>query len=340
MVLIDSVYVHESGGKSLLVYLASELNEKNIEFYLLVDSRFPESELLNYNYFKLNKSSESERKFFYLKNKDTFSKVLCFANIPPPISLSVPVFVFFHNVLLVQNYFFRNGYSFVDKCLFLLKRAYLYIKLKKDYKVIVQTDSVKNLFSQKVYFSANNILVIPFFSNKFEGCSSHDRIKNEKFVYVADGVRQKNHLNLLKAWEILFTDYNLNLELHLTIPAKFSKLINLIHILNSKGLNIINHGICDFNQVKQLYLSSEYLIYPSLAESFGLPLLEGASCGCKVVVSNLDYYKYLINPTAVFNPYRPSNIAFVVYNQILNPNSNRTSIIINNMSNKLVELIA
>ncbi len=341
MVLIDSVYVHESGGKSLLIYLASELKSNNVEFYLLVDSRFPEAELLKYKYFKLNKSSESERKKFYLNNKDEFSKVLCFANIPPPIYLSIPVFVFFHNLLIIQNFFFRNGYGFVDKCFFLLKRVYLFMKLNKNYNVIVQTDLVKNLFSRKVYFRPENILVVPFFSNKFEGHNDYcDRDKANKFVYVADGVSQKNHINLLKAWEILFSKYNINLELHLTIPPKFDTLLDVINNLNSKGLNIVNHGICNFNQVKDLYLKSEYLIFPSLAESFGLPLLEASSCGCKIMVSNLEYHKNLIVPTAVFNPYCPSNIALVVYNQSLKTDTNKTSIIINNMSNKFVELIA
>lgn len=91
--------------------------------------------------------------------------------------------------------------------------------------------------------------------------------------------------------------------LHLTLPSSSSKLIlDKIDFLKKMGVNIINHKECSIQQIKELYKISNYFIFPSLAESFGLPLIEAASAGCKIIASDLPYVFNIIDPSLTFNP--------------------------------------
>jgi len=62
-----------------------------------------------------------------------------------------------------------------------------------------------------------------------------------------------------------------------------------------KDLGIKNRvrflGYVPENNLVGLYNMSEFFIYPSLAEGFGLPILEALSCGTKVLASDISVFK-------------------------------------------------
>ena len=62
-------------------------------------------------------------------------------------------------------------------------------------------------------------------------------------------------------------------------------------------------------QLYKLYEESEYLIFPSLKESFGLPLVEGCNNGCKLICSDLPYIHEIVSPSYVFNPLSTQSIS-------------------------------
>ena len=86
-------------------------------------------------------------------------------------------------------------------------------------------------------------------------------------------------------------------------------MIELISDYQNNNVPIINHGVLDKSEVTNLYLSSEYLIYPSLLESFGLPLIEAIICDCKVLASNRAYVKEICEPSLIFDPLDLNNIS-------------------------------
>jgi glycosyltransferase involved in cell wall biosynthesis len=54
---------------------------------------------------------------------------------------------------------------------------------------------------------------------------------------------------------------------------------------NTQNPNIITAGFVDDNDLPSLYSSAKALIYPSLYEGFGLPVLEALNCQCPVITS-------------------------------------------------------
>ena len=142
---------------------------------------------------------------------------------------------------------------------------------------------------------------MPIYRNE-EASVQINRIKNS-FLYVSSISSHKNHERLFKAFINASQKNNSKIELHLTIPENdFLKSI-YNNLRYPKNLKIINHGILKKNKLYKLYCSSEFSIFPSLSESFGLPLLESVNNGTKVIAADLDYVnKYL--PSLKFDPNR------------------------------------
>jgi glycosyltransferase involved in cell wall biosynthesis len=313
MLIVDSIYIHESGGKALLEYFIEKLIKQRKDFFILFVERLTSFCIhqLSPNQYQFVTASERSRRKVYKSVSNRATTIFCFANVPPPIQiLKIPVFIYFQNVLLLSRFFDDNHYSIGRKFILRAKRSYIQWMNQPTYHWIVQSDRVKQELSYRLSVNKNQVHVLPFFRE--EVLVQHNAHQINKFIYVADGVPQKNHTVLLQAWEYLQDRYQLTPELHLTIPARFTELIASIQQLQHRGIKIINHGVLDKAELNLLYQECGYLIFPSLRESFGLPLIEAVQAGCGVLAADLPYVYDVIRPSAVFNPVQPQSIAEVV----------------------------
>ena len=300
-VLIDSIYIHNLGGKTLLKYFIESLKNQTLEnFYFLFDSRLEKKFFINIkekNYQILN-ASESERKTFYKKNNISFRAIFCFANVPPPISLKVDTYIYFHNDLLIDLK--QTNFSLLKKSVFLLKRLYIKFINRDNINWIVQTELIKYKLSKKIVNNKNRIRVLPFYFDKFKD------LKKEKspnsFLYVSGFLPHKNHDRLIKAFVIAAENHKENIFLNLTLKSD-----DFIHLMKPffkipSNLIIENLGVLDLEEINLAYEKNQNLIFPSLKESFGLPLIEATLKKLNVITSNLDFVKYVIEPSLIFNP--------------------------------------
>lgn len=99
-------------------------------------------------------------------------------------------------------------------------------------------------------------------------------------------------------------------ELGLTINKEANFEIELIKSLQTKGYPIVNFGFVKRDNLAEIYASSEYLIFPSLAESFGLGLVEAIENGCKIIGADLPYTYAVCEPSLVFNPEDENSMIF------------------------------
>jgi glycosyltransferase involved in cell wall biosynthesis len=56
------------------------------------------------------------------------------------------------------------------------------------------------------------------------------------------------------------------------------------------------------DEVHRLYRCAGALIFPSTAESFGLPLLEAVAAGLPILASESDYVRDIVEPVQTFDP--------------------------------------
>jgi glycosyltransferase involved in cell wall biosynthesis len=126
--------------------------------------------------------------------------------------------------------------------------------------------------------------------------------------------------------------------LTVTIGPDCPDLIALIKKLNTEKYPIINVGFVDRKDLVALYNSSEYLIFPSLTESFGLGLIEAVENGCKVIGANLPYTYAVCNPSLVFDPYSIKSIANI-FGEALTYNVKETEQRVFNEIDKLIGIL-
>lgn len=334
MILIDALFINKGGGAVLLQYLIETImnHAEKDQFFFLLDPRFERPEILPGNY-AVVPNKLGDRIKFYKQNKESYSKVFCFANTPPPVKMQVPVYTYFHNQKITEapGKKFQRRY-FRDFLKYLLVKRY---SDNTNY-YIVQTQHMTEALLDAELTDAEHCLTIPFYDDrkyKIPAPAFEDRVKDE-FVFISNPSPQKNHSTLLDAWDLLLKR-GLKPKLHVTIDDTAPELIVRIDDLNSRGARIENHVYVD---PKELYMNCPYLIFPSVTESFGLPLIEAADCGMKILASDLPYVYDVVKPSIVFSPYNKVSVADAV-EKALTQDLPMPVLVVKNEIMKLIDLL-
>jgi len=298
MILIDAMYINDSGGKILLDYLISNIEKGKISTYYLLDKRMQKRHnLISNNLVKYLDAGLHNRLWFYFKHRNYFTRVLCFGNLPPMIKLSATIFTYFHQPMFLK---IPEEVPFKNKVLIFAKTFVLRRLMKNTNFWLVQSNLIKNEFISK--FNLKNekaVFVLPFYP-PIRAFSYVKRIK-KRFIYVSNGEIHKNHEKLMQAFQLFYDKHSIG-DLHLTIGPAYINLIDKIKELNKKGYPIKNHGFIKRNALAKIYHSSEFAIYPSLTESFGLGIVEALDCGCKIIGADRPYIHAICEPSGLFNP--------------------------------------
>ncbi|MDO8898368.1 MAG: hypothetical protein Q7V19_12020, partial [Bacteroidales bacterium] len=201
MILIDSLYVNNSGGLILLKYLIPEIEKEIDNVFFLIDQRC-QNEFINIPAIKKKvlKASIYERNLFYITNKTKFTKVLCFGNIPPPIKIKAEIYTYFHNINLLE---IPNNIYQPNWIRSAVKQCYIYLKKHNTDKWIVQTNNTKKVLMKTLSEPCEKVLVHPFFP-KILNNPDFNNDKRKDYIYVSNYTKEKNHKTLLLAWQQLF----------------------------------------------------------------------------------------------------------------------------------------
>ena len=120
---------------------------------------------------------------------------------------------------------------------------------------------------------------------------------NNIYFYPSSLDPHKNHKILFEVFNKFNLESNINIKLIVTIDKKNVPLKyrnnNLIYFIGNQPINVID----------QIYKISDYLIFPSLNESLGLPLIEASFYKLPIISSNLDYVFDVCEPI-YFNLFR------------------------------------
>jgi glycosyltransferase involved in cell wall biosynthesis len=334
MLLIDAMYINNSGGKVLLDYLMKTLSEADVPVTYILDNR------IRQNHVPVNAKSTLlffeagiyKRHRFYMKNINTYSKILCFASLPPSVKVNSKVFTYFHQLLYIEN---TGRYSFTDRTILKIKSGIARFFKSNTDLWLVQSSYVKQKLASNFKIDIDKIRVLPFYP-PLVATNLDTKITNS-FLYVSEAHLHKNHVRLLEAFEILYNRTKTGV-LHLTVSSKNSSICLKIKELESKGIPVINHGSLERERLKEIYSTSEFLIYPSSAESFGLGIIEGLENNCIVIGADLPYMHSACIPSITFDPNSVSDIVNAM-EVALSRNFLPSKQLIHNEIDKLIELI-
>lgn len=321
MVLVDALYINNGGGKILLDYLISKLNKSDLEVYYLLDDRIngihPE---INSDRVLYLKGSFLKRHSFYSDNKHRFSKVFCFGNLPPSIKLDAVVVTYFHQAMYLD---IPREFSFLEQVKFKLKIAILKQIAKNTDYWLVQSGLIKEKLRSKFHFKPEAIKILPFYP-QFEPLRTASVREMNTYLYVSNATPNKNHKRLIKVFCEFYDTHKIG-KLIFTVNEDYPEVLGLIENKLSEGYPIENIGFVNRLTLQKKYLSSEFLIFPSLTESFGLGLTEAIECGCMVIGADLPYTHEVCEPTLVFNPLDERSI-YSAFEDSLNKNKLKLSL--------------
>ena len=333
MILIDALYINDGGGKILLDYLINNLEKIEIPVCYLLDKRvehkIPIIKSSNKVFFR--KASIVNRFKFYKQN--IFTSIFCFGNIPPLQRNKSKTFTYFHNPMYLET---PKEFLFVEKLLFQLKILVIRYTKKNTNFWFVQSGYIKEKLRVKFNIHPESIKILPFY-NEFEKNSNSIKRERYGYIYVSNGTPHKNHNNLIESF-CQFYDIHRIGKLTLTISNDYPKVIKLINEKIDLGYPIFNIGFVDKVTLSQHYQSSEYHIFPSLTESFGLGLIEALDSGCKVIGADLPYTFEVCIPSIVFDPTNPQDIkrAFI---ESLSENVKESVPVIKNNISEIIKII-
>jgi glycosyltransferase involved in cell wall biosynthesis len=237
--------------------------------------------------------------------------ILCFGNLPPLFRIKGRCIVFLQNRYLVEGRGLE-GFPLRVKLRLMIERLWLRLFHAHAETFIVQTRSMQQAATQTLRRAVDVVALFP-------DSSGYQRRRIEKdcgrtdlydFLYVATGEPHKNHLNLLEAWKLLASE-GLYPSLCLTISeVDHPGLVRIIEQEKTlRKVNIHNMPARSWSDMQRLYDRSQALVYPSMVESFGLPLLEARQAGLSIVAAELDYVRDLVDPEETFDPRSPQSIA-------------------------------
>lgn len=205
--------------------------------------------------------------------------------------------IYYHQSLPLYHY----KYKFFDKSikvdLFYRVCYPFYVKLlinRRTY-VAVQTDTVKDLFSKRYDFPLDKIGVYFPKVEKID-VDSVAPYKYENgtynFLYPAMGAPYKEHTTLAFALERIWRrnpELAKNIRVHLTLIEGTHKALHSIIQKGNLQNNFLFYGNIPHKQVLSMLKSSNGLLFPSVVESSGLPLLEAAMLGVPIIANDMGY---------------------------------------------------
>jgi glycosyltransferase involved in cell wall biosynthesis len=157
-----------------------------------------------------------------------------------------------------------------------------------------------------------NMVTIPCSGQGWSVPADYDPSNRSDFLFFAGNLEPRKNLSrLINALELLYKRDGLTVPLHIAGPSGWKNQTLLSLIAHSPIKDTINHlGYLSEEELKQQYLSCKALIYPSLYEGFGLPVLEALSLDCLVLTSAGTVMQEIAGDAAVY--FDPEDTASIV----------------------------
>ena len=205
------------------------------------------------------------------------------------------------SVTLYQNILpldttYHNEFSYLSKIKFFLQKKLFLISAKKSNFMIFPSNYFKKIFLKYDNSIKHKSTII--YHGGIKKFINKNKTKKLVSVYPASLKKFKNHFKLIKAISLIKDKKNISLDFF--GPSKRSektKINNLIYSYqNLKG--VVSYK----GKKSQNYIFKNYnlLIYPSKCESFGLPLIEGALSGIKIICSNIPIFKEILGSYPIY----------------------------------------
>lgn len=184
--------------------------------------------------------------------------------------------------------------------------------IRKADAVVVQTNWMKKAVVEKTGVCQEKILVEPpTVKAAHQLRHSYSEESGKRFFYPAAYVSYKNHAVIIRAAQLLCQQGVEDFQVIFTADT-----VGPLTDTVQKHIRCV--GTQPFEKVQQLYTQC-VLLFPSLLETFGLPLVEAAIANAPIVAANKPYAKEVLSGyenAAFFDPHDPVQLAQIMKQHI------------------------
>ncbi|MGR3268965.1 glycosyltransferase [Vibrio vulnificus] len=311
VILVNATSLTSGGALSILNQFILHSDDKFYHMLISSDAKINES-TINHSKMKIwrvNPQSSISRVFwdfyglrcFAIKNSINYDTVVSLQNTTVRVGNKQQV-VYLHQGIPLHSKkwsFFKSSerkYAFYKY----IYPIFIFMNRDENTKFVVQTEWMKKSLIEKFNIPKSNVYNIkPDFIRWELGKYKVDRPKNDYFYlfYPATGELFKNHSLILCALRCLYEMGHeiKNIRVIFTFNEGEYEHIDGFLLKNPEIREcVIFSGKLSYDEVLFYYENSDLILFPSEIESFGLPLLEAAYSGRKIISLPTEFSKEII----------------------------------------------
>ena len=219
---------------------------------------------------------------------------------------------------------YPNQYKQIDRWIY--ERKFKYSCAHADRIIAISESTKKDIISsykvnpekiQVLYQTCSDYFKEAVSQERSEAVKMKYKLPQNYFIFVGSIIERKNLQNIIKAYQLLDS----NSRIPLIVVGSGNKYQNYIKsLLREYNLESWFHFISQSSllDLPALYANAQALIYPSLYEGFGIPVIEAIYQNCPVITSRISSMPEAGGEVAYYvNPDSPSEIATRI-KQVLN----------------------
>lgn len=232
-------------------------------------------------------------------------------------------------ILTIHDLVFTKYPETMRKKNYLLESIRTKSAINKADAILACSESTKKDIVEKFGTKINKINVAYLGANFPQGYNEQgtfvDRYNYDFILFVGTLEPRKNLKNLLKAIELLKKRDALSGMKLLMVGGKGWGGVNIEKLVFEYGISqhIVMCGYVSDQELDFLYRNAKFLVYPSIYEGFGLPILEAIVRDTPVVTSNVSSMPEVLGDAGVLinDPFNPHSIAEAILYMTKNYNN-------------------
>jgi glycosyltransferase involved in cell wall biosynthesis len=241
-----------------------------------------------------------------------------------PFFTDIPLITILHDIIYMESSYFKilkSSASTYQKFGNIYRKLVVPRVVKKSKKVITVSHFEKNRIGEFFGIKGDERLdaIYNGVSEHFKHVTDKEVLKRVKekyklpekyFFFLGNTDPKKNTKGTLKAFSDFLKQTGSNYKL---VMLDYDKIELNKLLVEIKDTNLIDHiiltGYVINTDLPAIYSQCDIFLYPSLRESFGIPMLEAMSCNVPVIASNTSSMPEVSGDAAhIINPFNPEEI--------------------------------
>ncbi|GAB2799978.1 glycosyltransferase family 1 protein [Rhabdobacter roseus] len=254
----------------------------------------------------------------YYVRKYRLDVLHCTAN-TAPLFLKVPLLLTLHDVIFLEKSSQPNTRTLYQRLGVLYRRWVVPRVVERCQKIITVSGYEKKHILERLSLRADQVEVVyngvseRFFEKpsavELRAARKRHQLPERYLFFFGNTDPKKNMVNVVKAFGLLAPEMP---DLYLVVADTSTRTMKrLLEKIGQERLmeRIVVTNYLSADQLPAVYAQATVFLYPSLRESFGLPLLESMACGIPVVTSSVSALPEVAGQAAFYtNPTDPASI--------------------------------